>query len=117
MSDDFVEKAADAVRPSINRIMAVAHDIAIKRDVKLFFEVVSGLWFISYIGSLFNFLTFLYIGVLLSLTVPVFYDKYQDHVDDKLSTTQKVLLTQYRKIDNNILSRILMPIKKEKKIQ
>ncbi|XP_042481846.1 reticulon-like protein B11 [Macadamia integrifolia] len=116
VSDDFVGKAADVARLWMNRILEVAHDISLGGDVKLFLQVVFGLWMISYIGSLFSFLSLVYIGILVSLTLPALYDKYQDHVDDKLSKTHKVLLSHYRKIDN-ILSKIPRPMNKEKKIQ
>lgn len=109
-------------------------------------QVAFGLWVASYIGSLFNFLTLVYIGllftsntsltpqlldpicsliyfwidfagVLLSLSVPVLYDKYQDHIDDKLCVTHRIIQTQYRRIDENILRKIPMASYKEKKLQ
>lgn len=117
VSADSVTMAADAARVWINHVLAIAHDIALGRDVKLFFKVVTGLWLVSYIGSLFNFLTLVYVGVVLSLTVPVLYDKYQDHVDEKLCAAHRVLLTWYGKVDDTILSRIAIPLSKEKKTQ
>lgn len=39
ISDETIDKAADAARVFINRLLAVAHDIAIKRDAKLFLQV------------------------------------------------------------------------------
>ncbi|XP_077225249.1 reticulon-like protein B11 [Tasmannia lanceolata] len=117
ISDEFVWKAADAARTWINRVLAVAHDIAIKRDAKLFLEVTLGLWLVSYIGSLFNFLTLVYIGVFLSLTVPALYDKYRVHIDDKLCALHKTFLKWYKKIDDTVLSRISVPLSKEKKTQ
>ncbi|XP_042493322.1 reticulon-like protein B11 [Macadamia integrifolia] len=116
VSDDFVVRAADVARAWANRVLKVAHDISLGGDVKLFLQVIFSLWLISYIGSLFSFLTFVYIGALISLTVPALYDKYQDHVDDKLNKAHEVLSTHYRKIDN-VLSMILRPVNKEKKIQ
>ncbi|XP_043719343.1 reticulon-like protein B11 isoform X2 [Telopea speciosissima] len=117
VSEDFVERAADVARLWINRILKVAHDISLGGDVRLFLQVIFGLWLISYFGSLFSFLSLVYIGILISLTVPALYDKYQDHVDDKLSKTHEVLSSHYRKIDDNILSKIPRSINKEKKIQ
>ncbi|KAI7981149.1 Reticulon-like protein B11 [Camellia lanceoleosa] len=84
-------------------------------------DVVSGkvalvLWIISYIGSFFNFLTLVYIGVLLSLSVPVLYEKYQDQIDEKLIVAQKIIQT-IQKIDDNILRKLPLPLNKEKKTQ
>ncbi|XP_026666327.2 reticulon-like protein B11 isoform X1 [Phoenix dactylifera] len=145
VSEKFVGKAADEGRVWINRVLAVGHDVAIRRDRKVFLQVLFArfhallslrlcifllasdiillspfvlqvtmvLWLVSYIGSLFNFLTLVYIGVLLSLTAPALYDKYQGHVDEKLGMAHKLLLKQY----DNILSRGTRKPAKEKKTQ
>lgn len=117
ISEESVVKAADVIRVWINYALSVARDIAVGRNVKLFLQVAFGLWVVSYIGSLFNFLTLVYIGVVLSLSVPVLYDKYQDHIDDKLRVTHRVVQTQFKKIDDNILRKIPMPINMGKKTQ
>ncbi|KAI8554561.1 hypothetical protein RHMOL_Rhmol05G0108100 [Rhododendron molle] len=115
ISEESVLKAADVARVWMNHALSVAHDIAVGRNVKLFLQVASGLWVISYIGSFFNFLTLVYIGVLLSLSVPVLYEKYQAQVDEKLIVAHKIIQTQYKKLDDNILKK--MPLNKEKKTQ
>ncbi|RCV15118.1 hypothetical protein SEVIR_3G033500v4 [Setaria viridis] len=91
VSDVVVEKAADRALIWINRVLAVGHDIAIKRDRKVFIQVILVLWVVSYVGMLFNFLTLIYIGMMLSLLVPPLYEKYQDHVDEKLGVAHSVL--------------------------
>ncbi|CAM8994100.1 unnamed protein product [Rhodiola kirilowii] len=117
MSEDAVFKAIEEIRVWINYGLSFARDIAIGRNLKRFIQVAISLWFISYIGSFFNFLTLVYIGVLLSLSVPLVYDKYQDHIDDKLSIAHGVILTQYRKIDEKVLQKIQIPAGKGKKTQ
>lgn len=117
ISEDTVVIAADVLRAWVNRALSIARDIAIGRNLKLFARVAVGLWIASYIGSLFNFLTLAYVGVLLSLSVPVLYDKYQDHIDDKLCVTHRLIQTQYQKIDENLLKKIPIPQNKEKKVQ
>ncbi|PUZ49433.1 hypothetical protein GQ55_7G325500 [Panicum hallii var. hallii] len=91
VSDVVVEKAADRALVWINRVLAVGQDIAIKRDRKIFIRVILILWVVSYVGMLFNFLTLIYIGVMLSLLVPPLYEKHQDHVDEKLGVAHSVL--------------------------
>ncbi|CAD6259134.1 unnamed protein product [Miscanthus lutarioriparius] len=91
VSDAIVEKAADHALVWINRLLAVGHDIAIKRDRKVFIKVILILWVVSFVGMLFNFLTLIYIGVTLSLLVPPLYEKYQDQVDEKLGVAHSVL--------------------------
>uniref|UniRef100_A0A7N0TMH6 Reticulon-like protein n=1 Tax=Kalanchoe fedtschenkoi TaxID=63787 RepID=A0A7N0TMH6_KALFE len=117
MSEDAVFRVAEELRVWINLGLSFASDIAIGRNVKRFIQVAISLWFVSYVGSLFNFLTLFYIGVLFSLSVPLVYDKYQDPIDDKLSIAHGVLLTQYRKLDDKVIRKIQIPAGKGKKIQ
>ncbi|KAG8040039.1 hypothetical protein GUJ93_ZPchr0438g28954 [Zizania palustris] len=65
VSDAVVEKAADQALVWINRVILI-------------------LWVVSNVGMIFNFLTLIYIGVMFSLLVPPLYEKYQDHVDEKI---------------------------------
>ncbi|KAF6162010.1 hypothetical protein GIB67_021931 [Kingdonia uniflora] len=116
VSDDFIGKASEVAQVWVNRVLGVAHDIALGGDYKLFFKVASSLWLVSFVGNVFNFLTLVYMGVLFSLSIPVLYSKYQDTVDDKLSLTHRVLSEQYRKLDEKFLSKIPKP-SKEKKTQ
>ncbi|KAI3448135.1 hypothetical protein Pfo_004800 [Paulownia fortunei] len=117
VSEETVVKAADEMRVRVNYALSIAHDIAIGGNLRLFCQVAIGLWVISYIGSFFNFLTLVYIGVLLSISLPVLYDKYQNPIDDKLSVAYNIAQVQYRKIDDKILRKIPLPSNKEKKTQ
>ncbi|KAF1878748.1 hypothetical protein Lal_00047420 [Lupinus albus] len=113
ISEETIAKVADAMQIRINRVLSVAHDIAIERNLVLCLQVAGVLWVISYVGSLFNFLTLIYISVLLSLSVPLLYDKYQDQIDEKLYLVHGIIQTHYRKIHTIVLSKI----PKEKKVQ
>ncbi|GFY90031.1 hypothetical protein Acr_07g0002280 [Actinidia rufa] len=115
--EESVLRVADAARVWINHALVVAHDIAVGQNLKLFLQVALGLWVISYLGGFFNFLTLVYMGVLLSLSVPLLYEKYQDQVDEKLIVACKIIQTQYRKIDDNVLTKITIPLNKDKKTQ
>ncbi|KAL3843895.1 hypothetical protein ACJIZ3_001298 [Penstemon smallii] len=106
ISEENVMKAADEIRIWVNHALSIAHDIAIDGNRKLFSQVAISLWVVSYIGSFCNFLTLVYIGVLLSLSLPILYDKYQNPIDDKLNVAYNIVQTQYRKIDDQILSKI-----------
>ncbi|PIM99102.1 Reticulon [Handroanthus impetiginosus] len=117
ISEEIVVKAADELRVWVNYALSIGHDIAIGGNLRLFSQLAIGLWVISYIGSLFNFLTLFYIGVLLSLSLPILYANYQNLIDDKLNAAYKIAQIQYRMIDEKVLSRIQLPSKKEKKTQ
>lgn len=117
VSENSVAKAADVMVDWINRGLSIGREITVNRNLKLFFQVAFGLWAISYIGGLFNFLTLVYIGIVLAFSVPFVYDKYQDHINDKLCVTHSVLQKQYKRFDEHILKKIPVPSNKEKKIE
>ncbi|KAG4984439.1 hypothetical protein JHK82_029280 [Glycine max] len=117
ISEETIARVADALQIWMNRALSVAHDIAIERNLLLCLQVVGVLWVISYIGSLFNFLTLIYFGVLLCLSLPVLYDKYQDQVDDRLCVIHGIIQTQYTKVHSTVLSKIPKLSNKEKKVQ
>ncbi|CAN8270282.1 unnamed protein product [Cochlearia groenlandica] len=107
--EDFAAKVADDLRVWINRVLSIASDITIDRKPIRLLQVSLVLWAISFVGTLINSLTLVYIGVLLSLSVPIVYEKYQDHIDDKLHSASKVI--------RSISKKIPMPLNKEKKYQ
>ncbi|KAL6560771.1 hypothetical protein OROGR_004330 [Orobanche gracilis] len=115
VSEETVVKAADDTRVWVNYALSIAHDIAIVGNLRLLCQIAVSLWIISYIGSFFNFITLLYIGILLSFSVPVLYDKYQNPIDEKLSAVYNIARVQYRKLDDKILQKIPLPSNKEKK--
>ncbi|KAF8081218.1 hypothetical protein N665_0899s0007 [Sinapis alba] len=108
--EEFAVKVADDIRVWINRVLSIASDITIARNPIRLLQMSLVLWAISYVGTLINSLTLVYIGILLSLSVPLVYEKYQDHIDDKLNSTSKVIRSISRKIP-------MMPVSKEKKYQ
>lgn len=108
--EEFAVKAADDFRVLINRVLSIASDITVARNPIRLLQMSLVLWAISYVGTLINSLTLVYIGILLSLSVPIVYEKYQDHIDDKLNSTSKVIRSISMKIP-------MMPVSKEKKYQ
>ncbi|XP_028223878.1 reticulon-like protein B11 [Glycine soja] len=78
ISKETIARVADALQIWLNLALSVAHDIAIEKNFLLCLQVVGVLWVISYIHSLFNFLTLIFISVLLSLSLVVLYDKDQN---------------------------------------
>ncbi|XP_020592746.1 reticulon-like protein B11 [Phalaenopsis equestris] len=112
VSEELVGKVSDEARKWINHALSIARDIAIGRDRTVFFKVILVLWTASYIGGLFSFFTFVYIGVVLSLTIPAVYEKFQDPIDEKFCLAHSLLLKHF----DNALSRTLRQSNKEKKI-
>ncbi|XP_038876010.1 reticulon-like protein B2 [Benincasa hispida] len=114
--EEPVKEIASALRVEINRAIAVLRDIASGRDLKSFLYAIAGLWVLSVVGSWFNFLTLLYIGVILLFTVPVFYEKYDDKVDTFAEKAMAEIKKQYVVFDAKVLSKIPRGPLKDKKI-
>jgi len=117
LSEEIVNKVAASMRVRINDVLAVAHDIALGKDIKLFAKAVVFLWLFSIFGGWFIFLTLVYIGLLISLTIPALYNKYEDHVDRNAEIAHKQIVKQYRNLDANVLSKIPRGFSKDKKMQ
>lgn len=117
MSEDVVEQAADVIRAWVNRVLAVAHEIVICGNLRVLTQVAALLWMISLIGSLFSFVTFVYIGFVLVLSVPAFYDKHQVEIDEILPLLWQLVLEGYNNLDKSILRKIPVTLHKNKKTQ
>eukprot|EP00252_Welwitschia_mirabilis_P019665 TRINITY_DN4611_c0_g1_i2.p1 TRINITY_DN4611_c0_g1~~TRINITY_DN4611_c0_g1_i2.p1 ORF type:complete len:252 (+),score=42.54 TRINITY_DN4611_c0_g1_i2:221-976(+) len=114
LSEEMVNDIAASMRVRINNALAVAHDIAIGKDIKLFFKVVVFLWLFSVFGNCFNFLTLVYISFILSFTVPALYNKYEEHIDRGIAIAHKQVTKQYRSLDESLLSKIPKGLPKQK---
>ncbi|KAJ7552020.1 hypothetical protein O6H91_06G038700 [Diphasiastrum complanatum] len=117
LSEELVSRLASVLREELNKTLAVAYDVAIGKDFRVFFKVVAVLWFFSKIGGWFSFLTLLYIGLLGAHTLPVLYERYQTEIDKYIDIAVEVAKKQYLKIDELVISKILGAPTKEKKVQ
>ncbi|CAM6116569.1 unnamed protein product [Calypogeia fissa] len=117
LSEETVISVASILRVELNKVLAVAHDVALGKDFKLFLKVIAGLWVVSTVGGWFSFLTLLYIGVVLSHTVPLLYEKYEDEIDKYAKMAGDHAHTQYKKFDATVLSKIPRAPAQEKKTQ
>ncbi|KAK4749949.1 hypothetical protein SAY87_027398 [Trapa incisa] len=117
ISEKSITKATNFLLPWINHALFIARDIAVNHNMRLFLQVSIGLCILSFVGSLFSLLTFGYIGIILSLSVPFFYDRYQDHADAMLCVINRFVQAKYLKFEDSILKMIPPPPRKEKKIR
>ncbi|KAK3132995.1 hypothetical protein QOZ80_6AG0530610 [Eleusine coracana subsp. coracana] len=104
--EDLVVNVAHALRNDINRMLHMLREIAMGHDLKKFLGVIVGLWVLSGVGSCCDFLTLIYIAVLMLHTVPILYDKYQDKVDHFAGRAHTEACKKYEVLDAKVLSRI-----------
>ncbi|CAL5042639.1 unnamed protein product [Urochloa decumbens] len=113
--EDLVVNVSRALRNDINRALHLFREIAMGHDLKKFMGVIVGLWILSGVGSCCDFLTLIYIAVLMLHTVPILYDKYQDKVDHFAGRAHTEARKQYEALDAKVLSKIPRgPVKPKK---
>ncbi|KAG5558704.1 hypothetical protein RHGRI_008609 [Rhododendron griersonianum] len=113
--DEIILGVASALRVEINGALAILRDIASGKDLKKFLAVIAGLWLVSILGGCCNFLTLFYICFVLLHTVPVLYEKYEDHVDPFAEKAHGEIKKQYAVFDAKVLSKIPRGPLKDKK--
>ncbi|KAK9076662.1 hypothetical protein SSX86_004996 [Deinandra increscens subsp. villosa] len=114
-----VMQIVSSLRIEINRCLAAIHDIASGKDLKKFLSVIAGLWFVSIISNCYNFLTLVYISLVLLFSVPVVYDKYEDKIDPLAEKAWIEIKKQYAVLDKKVLSKIprsMKELKDKKKV-
>jgi hypothetical protein len=115
VSEEFVTRAASIFRVELNKVLAIARDVALGKDFKLFLKVVALLWVVSTVTSWFNFLTCIWIGVVFLHVVPFVYDTYEDVIDHNAKIAVDAVNVQYKKLDDAVLRKIPRAPAKEKK--
>lgn len=106
LSEDFVLSTASVFRNEVNKALAIARDVALGKDFKLFLLVIAFLYAVSTVTSWFNFLTCLWIGIVMLHIVPFVYDKYEDVIDHHAKKAADMASVHYQKVDAAVLSRI-----------
>ncbi|KMZ58074.1 hypothetical protein ZOSMA_7G01040 [Zostera marina] len=77
LSEETVNELATFARANFNDFFSASYDVALGKNPILFYKVASCLWILSVLGAFFDFITIGYTGLLLILTLPVLYDKYE----------------------------------------
>uniref|UniRef100_A0ACD5VVM5 Uncharacterized protein n=1 Tax=Avena sativa TaxID=4498 RepID=A0ACD5VVM5_AVESA len=113
--EDLVLNIALSTRHEINRAFANLRQIALGHDIKKFLIVIAGLWLLSILGSCCNFLTLIYIVFVVLHTVPVLYEKYEDHIDSYGEKGWIEVKKQYAVFDAKVLSKVPRGPLKDKK--
>lgn len=112
INEKCVLEVANALRIEINRGLAVLRDIASGKNLKMFLGAIAGLWIVSIVGNWCNFLTLFYIGFVLLFTVPVIYEKYEDHIDAFGEKATIEFKKQYKVFDEKVLRQVMAKIPK-----
>ncbi|MCI30509.1 reticulon-like protein B13-like, partial [Trifolium medium] len=114
-------RMAKTVRAWIEKSIKWLFIVSTKEDWPVFVGVMARLLTISYVGNCMDFLTFIYIGILAGMTLPVTYMKNEDKIKRCMEWLREKYKRFYEIIDEKaikkIKSRILNENEKEKKIE
>ncbi|WMV17187.1 hypothetical protein MTR67_010572 [Solanum verrucosum] len=82
ISDESVVEAGTKFRESVENSLRFLFSVSTKREWFVFAGTLASLELLSVVASYFDLLTLLYIGIVVGLTVPVVYVKYEDRIKD-----------------------------------
>ncbi|KAA8531758.1 hypothetical protein F0562_006525 [Nyssa sinensis] len=95
--------------------------VAAEREWFVFAKTVAGLLFLSSLGSFSDLLTLLYIGIVVGMTVPVIYVKYEDKIKGHGERLRVHCERFYSMIDEKVFRKLKNKVvgdeKKEEKIE
>ncbi|KAK3222871.1 hypothetical protein Dsin_009896 [Dipteronia sinensis] len=117
ISEQSTMDVANSCRGIVEEAVRWMFHVSVEREWFVFAQVVGGLLSLSYIGTFTDLLTFLYIGIVMGMTVPVIYVKYDDKIKragDQVKVKAKRL---YEMVEQKIKSNKFVIKEKEKKIE
>ncbi|XP_043698905.1 reticulon-like protein B5 [Telopea speciosissima] len=116
LPEDLFMSIALLLRHECNEAFATFREVASGNDLKKFLMVIAALWVLSVVGSWFNFLTLFYMVFVLLHTVPVLYEKHEDHVDTFAEKAMVEINKQYAVLDAKVLQKLpKLPFNKDNK--
>ncbi|CAH9068984.1 unnamed protein product [Cuscuta europaea] len=106
ISEKTVLRIASHISIAFNKCFLLLHDISLGGDLTMFLKVICGLWILAILGGSCDFLTLIYISVIIVLTVPVVYEKYEEQVDAFAEKGKMEVIKHYTWLHANVLSKI-----------
>ncbi|KAH7850706.1 hypothetical protein Vadar_001853 [Vaccinium darrowii] len=91
--------------------------VAVEGDCFTFAGTVAALWVLSEVGSYFDLLTLLYTGIVVGMTVPPVYVKYEDKIKGFGERLRMQFKRYYDMVDEKVLSKIRNGIVGERKAE
>ncbi|XP_010044061.2 reticulon-like protein B12 isoform X1 [Eucalyptus grandis] len=116
ISEDMMNDVAAFARTHINAVLLAFQNIALGKDTWMYFKVAISLLLISVVGSLTDFLTLGYTSLVVILTVPALYEKYEEHFDKYVMAGYGSAVQFYSKLSEGYRSKVQQWIAEQKKL-
>nr|XP_043614300.1 reticulon-like protein B13 [Erigeron canadensis] len=106
ISKSTATEIANQIKKSSEEVAKWIFKIGAQSEWYVFGATVVGLWLLSIIGSVFDFLTSLYIGTMMGMIVPVIWVKYDNKIREIGTRLQRQSKRLYSKIDEKVLQKV-----------
>ncbi|PIA59693.1 hypothetical protein AQUCO_00400530v1 [Aquilegia coerulea] len=106
LPEDLFVSIALSLRHEINRAFTTFREVASGKDLMKFLKLIAIMWVLSVVGSWFNFLTLFYIVYVILHTVPVLYEKHEEHVDTLAEKAMIEINKHYAVLDEKVLQKV-----------
>ncbi|KDP31877.1 hypothetical protein JCGZ_12338 [Jatropha curcas] len=114
VSEGTVVETAKSVKEMIEKGINWMFCLSVERDVLVFVRVVALLWLLSYVGSFFDFLTLLYIGTVVGMSVPLIYVKNEERIKKCGEWIRMQGKRFYEMVDEKVLNKVKNKVVKVK---
>ncbi|CAN1188426.1 Reticulon-like protein B13 [Linum perenne] len=101
-----VVEAEKSIREWSVVLMQCGLSASTNEDWKVFSMLLLGLALLAYAGTLFDFLTLFYLGVVMILTVPVMYEKNEERMLEAGAKVQLMAIKVAYKVDEKVIRRL-----------
>ncbi|EOA28548.1 hypothetical protein CARUB_v10024763mg [Capsella rubella] len=117
VSEEFVAETVRSCRMLMEETVRWMFRVGAESEWFVFARTILGLWILSRIGSLLDFHTFLFTGLVMGLTVPKLLEKYGDQINKQLAnvkerskgaydTTHKKILMMKNKLQHGTAEKV-----------
>ncbi|XVE82736.1 hypothetical protein DITRI_Ditri16bG0030000 [Diplodiscus trichospermus] len=115
ISENTAMEIANTCGTVIEEVLRWMFHVTVEGEWFVFARTVAGLLLLSYVGSFFDLLTFLHIGMKMVMTVPVIYVKYGDQIKRFGEWFKAQSRRFYEKFDEKVMRKMKNNILKQEK--
>ncbi|CAL5187931.1 unnamed protein product [Lathyrus oleraceus] len=117
LKEETAIRMAETVRGRIEESIRWLFKVTTQEDWSVLVGIIARFFALSYVGTCMDFLTFIYIGILCGMTVPVIYMKKEDKIKRFMEWLREKYKRCYEVIDEKAIRKIKSRILNEKKME
>ncbi|KAL8167990.1 hypothetical protein V2J09_009489 [Rumex salicifolius] len=102
ISEEQANEMATLIRGHVNSVLSASQSIALGKDSRLYCKSAGWLLLISVVSAWADLVTLGYACIIILLTVPAIYERYEEQVDHCVISINRSLLRLCAKLDEQI---------------